>query len=52
MIRVDPVCNQQVDDETAPEHLEYDGRDYFFHSAECKKKFQEDPSKYVREAAA
>ena len=47
----DPVCGMEIDPETAQESTNYDGRTYYFCSAECKREFEADPRKYVKEAA-
>ncbi len=43
----DHVCDKEVDESTAPAKSEYRGDTYFFHSEECKKKFDADPESYV-----
>jgi Cu+-exporting ATPase len=48
----DPVCGMTVDEKTAAGKAEYNGQTYYFCSPECQKKFQHDPTKYVRAAAA
>jgi Cu+-exporting ATPase len=47
----DPVCGMQVDPETAEDTTHYQGRTYYFCSAECKREFELDPRKYVEQAA-
>jgi YHS domain-containing protein len=44
---IDPVCKMEVDEEEAPGHSEYDGKDYFFCSKTCEQKFEQDPGQYV-----
>jgi P-type Cu+ transporter len=48
---VDPVCGMNVDPSSA-ESIKYNGRDYYFCSAKCAKKFKENPQEYVREKSA
>lgn len=43
----DQVCGMQVDEKTATAQLEHEGRTYYFCSAGCKKRFQDDPAKFV-----
>lgn len=42
----DPVCHMKTD-EFLKETAEYDGKTYGFCSANCKKKFEENPEKYL-----
>ncbi len=46
----DPVCGMQVD--AWKNALEYKGVNYAFCSPHCRKKFSDEPEKYVTEAAA
>ena len=43
----DPVCGMQVDERTAAGSSVYEGGNYYFCSAGCKKKFEADPAGYV-----
>ncbi|MBW3564501.1 MAG: YHS domain-containing protein [Acidobacteria bacterium] len=47
---VDPVCGMKVDPETAPSAT-YEGKTYYFCSAEEKAQFEKDPQKYLRRSA-
>ncbi|MCU1309133.1 MAG: hypothetical protein JWO20_258 [Candidatus Angelobacter sp.] len=49
---IDPVCNMEVDEETAPGHTVYDGMDFYFCSLACQQKFEHDPGQYVDVEAA
>ena len=53
---VDPICGMPVEEETAAGRSEYGGRDYYFCSAGCRERFNEDPGRYAagpdREGAA
>lgn len=48
---IDPVCGMIVDPERAAGHYEYDGKTYYFCSAECLNKFSENPESYLNKAA-
>jgi YHS domain-containing protein len=43
----DHVCGQDVDEKSAPARTEYEGDTYYFHSEDCKQKFEDDPESYV-----
>ncbi len=43
----DPVCGMTVNAKSAAAQLEHEGQTYFFCSDGCKKRFQEDPAKFV-----
>jgi Cu+-exporting ATPase len=44
---IDPVCGMSVEERTAPAKADYQGKSYYFCSAECKEKFQQHPERYV-----
>jgi Cu2+-exporting ATPase len=46
----DPVCGMDVELETAAGTSEYRGTTYYFCSPGCKKRFDEDPDRYVAAA--
>lgn len=46
---IDPVCGMQVDEKKVTQKTFYRGIAYYFCSATCKKEFDKDPSKYVKE---
>jgi YHS domain-containing protein len=46
----DPVCGMDVDPKTAAGKSEYKGQTYYFCSSGCKKAFDKEPDRYVREA--
>lgn len=48
---VDPVCGMEINQESAPAETVYDGRTYYFCSADCKDAFEEDPEEYIGSAA-
>jgi Cu+-exporting ATPase len=43
----DPVCRMECDDKSAAFKSEYEGKTYCFCSLSCKKKFEENPKKYL-----
>jgi Cu+-exporting ATPase len=42
----DPVCNMQVEESKAKHLATYQGKTYYFCSADCKKAFELHPDKY------
>jgi len=44
----DPVCGMEVDAKTAKFKTEHAGKTYYFCAAMCKKKFDENPEKYLK----
>ena len=44
---VDPVCKMDVDEKTAKWKSVFNGKEYFFCAAGCKKTFDKNPAKYV-----
>jgi P-type Cu+ transporter len=44
---LDPVCGMYVEPEKARGSAEYGGREYFFCSPGCVKRFESDPQKYL-----
>jgi len=46
--QVDPVCGMQVEEQTAAGRSEHEGRTYYFCSAGCKEKFDQDPERYAK----
>jgi YHS domain-containing protein len=47
MTAIDPVCEMEVDEETAEWKAVYQGKTYYFCSAGCLRSFQNDPTEYV-----
>ena len=45
----DPVCGMDVDEKTAPAKSEHMGKTYYFCAPGCKKDFDENPEKYLKE---
>lgn len=48
---VDPVCGMDVEPDKAAATSEYKGQKYYFCAEGCKKKFDQDPEKYLASAA-
>jgi YHS domain-containing protein len=47
MMAIDPVCKMQVNEQKAAGTSEYKGQTYYFCAVSCKRKFDEQPEKYV-----
>jgi len=45
----DPVCKMTIDEKKAVATSEYHGKTYYFCAAGCKKKFDANPSTYVKD---
>lgn len=45
----DPVCGMDVDPAAAAGKSEYKGQTYYFCSAGCKKAFDKEPEKFLRQ---
>jgi P-type Cu+ transporter len=45
--REDPICGMPVEEERAAGRSEYRGREYYFCSAGCRERFNEDPGRYA-----
>lgn len=48
MTQIDPVCGMEVDENT-PYKTMCKGKVYYFCSNGCKRAFEKDPEKYLRE---
>ena len=48
----DPVCGMQVDERTAKDKTQHDGKTYAFCSPGCKTKFEQRPENYTRKDTA
>jgi Cu+-exporting ATPase len=44
----DPVCGMEIDPAQAEGHLDYAGTTYFFCSAQCRQKFEVNPTQFVK----
>jgi xanthine dehydrogenase accessory factor len=49
---IDPVCGMTVEVEGARHVARYGGRDYYFCSPGCKRRFEAEPEKYVSPISA
>lgn len=47
---VDPVCGMEVDPATAKYKSEHGGRVFYFCAEGCKRAFEKNPHKYMKEA--
>ncbi len=47
---IDPVCGMTVREDAAKGVSDYAGKRYYFCSTICKKKFDADPEKYLRQS--
>jgi YHS domain-containing protein len=45
---IDPVCKMQVDENKNAGTSEYQGKTYYFCAPSCKRKFDENPEKYLK----
>jgi YHS domain-containing protein len=43
----DPVCGMQVGEQQAAGKTDYQGQTYYFCSAGCKQRFDQDPQRYT-----
>jgi YHS domain-containing protein len=43
----DPVCHMDVDPKDAAAQSKYQGQTYYFCAADCKRKFDADPDRYL-----
>ena len=48
----DPVCGMEEDEKTAPAKADHQGTTYYFCSAECKAKFQQQPERFITHTTA
>jgi len=46
-VAIDPVCGMDVEEGTATETAEHNGKTYYFCSKGCRLDFQDDPDKYL-----
>jgi Cu+-exporting ATPase len=46
-IHIDPICGMTVDPATAAGKFEYEGKEYYFCSAHCLRKFSSSPQAYL-----
>lgn len=43
----DPVCERALNEQEAPERMQYANQTYYFCSATCRQAFEMDPRRYV-----
>jgi YHS domain-containing protein len=43
----DPVCKMQIEENKAAGKSEYKGKTYYFCAPVCKRKFDENPERYL-----
>lgn len=43
----DPVCNMEVDEQSADGRSQYQGQTYYFCTESCKSEFEQNPEMYV-----
>lgn len=48
--QTDPVCGMQIEEQDAAGQSEHEGRTYYFCSASCQRKFEENPEQYVSQS--
>jgi YHS domain-containing protein len=48
----DPVCGMTVDPKTAEYSVDYEGRAYYFCSADCLEAFEDSPEEYAADEQA
>lgn len=46
---IDPVCGMEVDEKQATGKSEYEGKTYYFCSAECQEEFEDDQESFLDE---
>jgi Cu+-exporting ATPase len=47
----DPVCGMSIDPQKAAGKSEYQGKTFYFCSADCKQAFDKEPQRYVGQSA-
>ena len=53
MVQVkDPVCGMMIDRDTAADTSQYQGRTFYFCSAECKRQFDAAPDRFADTASS
>jgi len=48
----DPVCGMELEPDTAEYTVDYDGRTYYFCSADCLEAFEDSPEEYAADEQA
>lgn len=47
----DPVCNMEIDEQSAAGHSQYKGQTYYFCAESCKEEFDRNPEQYANRGA-
>ena len=47
----DPVCNMEIDEQSAAGRSQYEGQSYYFCTQSCKDEFEQNPQQYVNQGA-
>lgn len=47
----DPVCNMEIDEQSAAGRSQYEGETYYFCTQSCKDEFDRNPQQYVKPGA-
>ena len=49
MTAIDPVCGMEVETATTEWKTEYQGQTYYFCAPGCKRSFEKEPEKFLRD---
>lgn len=44
---IDPICLMEIDEKATPFRSMHNGQTFYFCDEDCKRKFEEDPEKYI-----
>ena len=47
----DPVCNMEIDEQSAAGQSQYQGQTYYFCTESCKDEFDQNPEQYANQGA-
>lgn len=47
----DPVCNMEIDEQSAAGRSQYQGQTYYFCTESCKEEFDRNPEQYANQGA-
>jgi Cu+-exporting ATPase len=50
-MEIDPVCKMEVDPKTTEWKSDHNGKTYYFCAPGCKRSFEKDPEKYLKDDA-
>jgi YHS domain-containing protein len=51
-VAIEPVCGMQVDEQQPAGKSDYQAKTYYFCSLECKRRFDQNPERYLDEVSA